>query len=433
MAKRIPPSERTSEKIQDVLNNGRYTMDIRSELMRLGLRKLIEEALEAEATDAVGRGYYERTAAPEADGYRNGYRKGRLKTAEGEVEYAAPQVSDRAAPFRSEIREQLTGRTEELEKLAVEMYARGLSTRDIEEAFRAEDGRTLLSRTAVSEVTEKLWEEYEAFATRDLSGERIAYLFLDGVAERLHPGRRRDAVLCAWGIDEDGRKHLLHLAPGTKEDAESATAFLQDLKRRGLRDPLFVNTDGGPGLIRAVEQVFARSVRGRCLVHKKRNLRVKVPEDRWREFEAHVDACHQAPSLAVARAMKDALVETYQKTLPSAVQCFLDDFEACIAHLRFPVGHRKAIRTTNLLERLFEEENRRTKVMPHAFGERAMLKVMFAATIRASQQWRKISMTVFERQQLQAIREELNEEFKQRHQPATRKSSPSRFSSKVGT
>jgi putative transposase len=107
------------------------------------------------------------------------------------------------------------GRTEELEALAVEMYARGLSTRDIEAVFAGADGRSLLSRTAVSEVTERLWAEYEAFASRDLADFEVTYLFVDGIAERLHLGQPREAVLAAWGILADGKKTLLHLAPGT--------------------------------------------------------------------------------------------------------------------------------------------------------------------------------------------------------------------------
>ena len=122
-----------------------------------------------------------------------------------------------------------------------------MSTRDVEAAFRDATGASLLSRTAVSQVTERLWQEYEAFATRDLSEFAVAYFFVDGVAERLHAGLPREAVLCAWGITEDGRKVLLHLAPGTKEDTASCTAFFEDLKRRGLPDPLLAVTDGAPG------------------------------------------------------------------------------------------------------------------------------------------------------------------------------------------
>ena len=85
----------------------------------------------------------------------------------------------------------------------------------------------MLSRTAVSRVTERLWQEYEAFATSDLSEFAVAYLFIDGVAEQLHAG-----ALCDWGITENGRKLLLHLAPGTREDMASCTAFFEDVKRR---------------------------------------------------------------------------------------------------------------------------------------------------------------------------------------------------------
>jgi len=251
--------------------------DLRSELVRLGVRKLVEEALEGEVEDELGRGYYRRGGREEGSGYRNGYRPARLRTAEGNVEYAAPQVSDREQPFRSRIRSLLGKRTEELERLAVEMYARGLSVRDIEAAFTDETGRSLLSRTAVSEITERLWAEYEAFATRDLSEHAVMYLFVDGVAERLRPGQPREAVLCAWAIDADGKKLLLALAPGTKEDTESCRAFFEDLRRRGLGDPLLVVTDGAPGLIRAVEECFPRSYRQRCLAHRMRNLQARCP------------------------------------------------------------------------------------------------------------------------------------------------------------
>ncbi len=195
--------------------------------------------------------------------------------------------------------------------------------------------------------------------------------------------------------------------------------FLQDPKRRGLGDPLLATTDGAGGLIRAVEEVLPRSERQRCLAHKMRNLQRKVPDEQWPEFRAAAAASYQAPSPAMVRLLHDDLTHRYQKTLPGATACFLDDFDACIAHLRFPLDHSKAIRTTNLLERLFEEERRRTKVMPHAFGERALIKAMYAATIRASALCRGIKITPFEQRQLQIIRQELAQAFQQRHASAT--------------
>ena len=359
-----------------------------------------------------------------------------MKRAEGAIEYSAAQIADRSEPFCSRLREIVGGRTEALEALAVEMYARGLSTRDIEGLFADEAGKPLLSGTAVSEITERLWAQYQAFASRDLSEFEVVYLFVDGVAERLHLGQPREAVLAAWGILADGKKALLHLAPGTKEDTASCKEFFQDLRRRGLPDPLLVVSDGAPGIIRASEECLPRTVRQRCLVHKMRNLESKVPENVWPEFKARAAACYQAASPALARLLKDDIVATYGRDLPSAVACLEDDFEACIAHLSCPLGHRRAIRTTNLLERLFGEERRRTKLIPHAFGERAILKLMYAALIRAAERWRGIRIGEFERRQLRAIRDELNKDFAARTAPAmapTLTASPTRLSSKDRT
>jgi putative transposase len=250
----------------------------------------------------------------------------------------------------------------------------------------------------------------------EVAGERVG-VESRGIAERLHGGQRREAVLCAWAITVEGQKVLLHLSPGTKEDTESCRAFFQDLKRRGLSDPLLVLTDGAPGLIRAVEECFPRSARGRCLAHRMRNLQSKVPDSEWPAFREEVRACYQAPSLEVARMLRDHIVATYEKSLPSAVKCFLDDFEACIAHLRFPIAHRRVIRTTNLLERLFGEERRRMKIVANAFGERAVLKLMYAALIRASEGWRGIGINPFEAKQLEAIGRELDEAFRPHQEP----------------
>src|SRR6516225_1545877 len=408
---RIPASERTREKLKAVIEGTEKGAGA-SELVRLAARLIIEEALEGEARDVLGREYYARGAAPGA-GYRNGYRTGRLDSAEGRIEYSAPQIADRATPFRSAIRELVRGRTAELEALAVEMYARGLSTRDIEALFA--DAKSLLSRTAVSEITARLWAEYEGFASRDLAEFEIVYLFVDGIAERLHLGQPREAVLAAWGLLADGKKALLHLAPGTKEDTASCREFFRDMRRRGLPDPLLVVSDGAPGIIRALEECFPRALRQRCLAHKMRNLASKLPEDRWPEFKARAVGCYQAASLALARLLRDDIRTTYGRDLPSAVACLEDDFEACIAQLRFPLGHRRAIRTTNLLERLFGEERRRTKVIPHAFGERAVLKLIYAALIRAAERWRGIRVTEFEQRQLKAIREEIDKDFTARN------------------
>lgn len=173
----------------------------------------------------------------------------------------------------------LRGNSDVLQRLTIEMYARGLSTRDIEDALVDATGDRLLSRTAVSQITETLWADYEAFANRDLSGFELEYLFLDAVYESLREqGGLKEGLLSAWGVCTDGRKVLLRLALGNKESYPNWLDFLRDMVKHGLQTPVLITTDGAPGLIRAVEEVFPRSLRLRCLPHKMRNVLDKVPD-----------------------------------------------------------------------------------------------------------------------------------------------------------
>ena len=229
---RISASERTREELRALIDGRLGTAASRSDLVRLAVRLIVEEALDAEATEAVGRERYDRAAGavcgiPE----RVSDREAQDRRGHGGLFRAAGARCSSRFPWRSARR--WPGAPRRSRSLRSSSTPRGLSKRDIEYAFTDESGRRLLSRSAVSEVTERLWEEYEAFARRDLSEHRIVYLFVDGIAERLRVGRPREAVLAAWGIGEEGRKVLLHLMAGSKEDTETVRAFFQDMRAPG--------------------------------------------------------------------------------------------------------------------------------------------------------------------------------------------------------
>ena len=139
-------------------------------------------------------------------------------------------------------------------------------------------------------------------------------------------------------------------------------------------------------------------------------LAVKVPTDLWPEFKTQVAACYQAPSRAIARELANGIRSDYAATLPSAVS-YEDDFEACIAHLRLPVTHRRTTRTTNLLERLFVEERRRLKIIPNGFGEKPIIKLMFGELIRAAERGRGLRFTECELRHIAAVHKELDAEY----------------------
>ena len=409
--RKVPPSVRVREQIDQALFSeglDANETNLLSTLAQLGLSYLVQQALEQEQEDFLGRSHYERRGKETRRGYRNGYEEAGLATAEGKVEVRVPQVRASSTPYRSRLMEFLSGNSEVLERLVVEMYARGLSTRDVEECFRDEQtGELMISRSAVSEITDQLWDDYRAFCERDLSEIEVEYLFLDAVYESLRRYGAKEGVLAAWCITTDGRKVLLHLSVGNKESEKCWVEFIRDMVARGLRVPTSVTSDGAPGLVSAIEGIFSKSLRIRCWYHKLGNIRSKVPEEGAEELLAHARAVRDAPTLDAGEAQAASLIESFGETYPAAVKSFSDDLEASLAHLKLPVRHRINVRTTNLLERSFVEERRRTKVIPRLMDEKSAMKLVFATLIRVSERWSRVSISELERKRLGLLRREL--------------------------
>ncbi len=354
---KIAPSAGIGQAIDELLSGGLETeAQPVSQLLKLAAQLVVQKAVEQEVDEVLERERYARRAAGQA-GLRNGYEPGRIRSAEGEIVIQVPQVRGLGVPYRSKLMAFLRGNSDVLEYLVVQMYTRGLSTRDIEDAFRDPlTGEMLLGRTAVSELTDSLWEDYQAFCQRDLSSFDVEYLFLDAVYESLRQqAGLKEGVLVAWAICRDGRKVLLHMTLGNKESLEAWLGLLRDMVRRGLRVPTLITTDGAPGLIAAVAQVWPRSLRQRCLAHKKRNILDKVPDRAREEVKAALNGIYYADTREVADLLTTRFIETYSSLYPSAVACFTDDLEACLAFLKCPTIHHSRFRTTNLLERAFAE------------------------------------------------------------------------------
>ncbi len=197
------------------MRGGAPNENIVSSFVELLTRLVAQELLEAEQTDFLG-GRYERRG-DDKRGQRNGSQPGHVRSAEGDIELRVLQVRGADKAFCPQRLSFLEGNSEVLERLVAETDARGMSTRDIEDAFGAEDGSSLLSPSALSEVTDRLWAKPEAFLNRDLSGLAIHAVFVDAVFESLRRYGAKEAVLVCWGIGEDGSKHLVPLAVGNKE------------------------------------------------------------------------------------------------------------------------------------------------------------------------------------------------------------------------
>ena len=145
-------------------------------------------------------------------------------------------------------------------------------------------------------------------------------------------------------------------------------------------------------------------IRRHCSTLQMQNLQQKVPPQAWPEFKALVIDMRDAPTVAAAEQRRQAIVARYQRDFPEACRCLLDDGEASLNHLYVPQRHQQYVRTSNLAERAFEEERRRTKVIPHLWDEGSVVKLVFAVLIRVSERWGKKCFSVFEQHQIRSLR-----------------------------
>jgi transposase-like protein len=408
MEKKIAPSEQKAQALRALFQgraDGQSGEELLSLLVRLSTERILQEALEQEQAVALGRGRYELRG--EKVGYRNGYENGTLKTGEGILHVKVPQIRGQAEPYRSQLWSNVSRTSEVLKKLIVEMYVGGMSQRDIEQGLEKAVGHFLVSQRAVSEMAESLAEEYEGFRTRDLRQEPVAYLFIDTGHEPLRRWGQKTGVLCVWAICEDGRKVLLSLSTANSESFESCREVLRDLIKRGLRPPATITTDGAIGLTQASDAVWPKSLRIRCWFHKMQNLQQKVPAQAWPEVKALLVDRRDAPSHEKAAQRRAAIVEKYQREFPDLCRCLLDDADASLNHLAVPQRHQQYVRTSNLVERAFAEERRRTKVIPHLWTEGSLVHLVFGVLIRVSERWGKKCFSEFEQQQIRGLRERL--------------------------
>jgi transposase-like protein len=386
------------------------------QVARLGVRLLMQAALEAEVTEFLGRERYAHGGRVRP-GHRNGHSPVTLKTTAGPVTLQRPKLRGTDEQFASALFGKGVSRTSALETLVIAGFVRGLSVRDVEASLADALGpEAALSKSTVSRVCEAIAVEFEGWRERRLDELELDYLYLDAAHFRMHEGARAEPVLAAWGIDTEGSPVFVGLAPASGESTDAWAGFLAELVGRGLRSPLVVISDGAPGLIAAIEVSFPRALRQRCAIHRARNVLAKVSAKDQAEVKAaywsildDIDAAPGEPAIAVARARVKEFSLAYGRTYPGAVACLEDDLGALLAHLRLPAEHWRRTRHTNFIERTFGETRRRVKVIGRLPGERSCLSLVWAVLDRASRGWRGVTQTPAGLRLLQDLRRQLLE------------------------
>ena len=363
-------------------------------LARLGAQAILEAALGAEIDEALGRAYYGRRGDGQ-QGYRNGSRQHTLTSGVGELTIQAPRVTGTAEPFQSKVLPAHARILPKLVGLFPSLYIEGLSTRDFTRAMQGAFGEAGLSKSSISRANRVIHEEFGAWRTRSLADEDIVYLFLDGVYLRVRRNSTEtEGVLVAHGIRADGSRVILGVMLGYRESTASWKDFLQDLITRGLRMPQLVISDGNAGLLRAVGEAWPRTAVQRCIAHRMRNVLDKTPTAQREAVHRDLKTIFYAGNEDEARLMVSKFEARWGQTLPSVTKCLLSAIDACLTFYRFPEAHWKRIRTSNVLERCFEEVKRRTRVVGRfpTDNEEPALALLWAVLCEQRTGWRGVKM-----------------------------------------
>jgi putative transposase len=282
---KVAPSERFRSELDEVLAGVGDEHDPIEVVGRLGARLILQQVLEDEVTEFLGRRRYER--AGETVSHRNGHEPRTIKTTSGSMALERPRVRNASKlGFESRVLGKGVTRTHALESLVISGFLRGLSTRDVEAALEEVFEEPIASKATVSRICEDTRERYRQWCRRPLEQHDIVYCFLDAIYLKLHPDDTpAEGVLVCWGVTLEGRKVLLGLALGSRESYDSWLAFGRDMIARGLRAPALVIADGAPGIWKATRELWPGALEQRCTVHALRNVTGKLPERHHQEIK----------------------------------------------------------------------------------------------------------------------------------------------------
>jgi transposase-like protein len=355
------------------------------EVVRSTVEETLNALLDAEADQLCGARKYERTEGRKDT--RAGSYERQLQTRAGEVSLKVPKL--RSLPFETAIIERYRRRESSVEEALVEMYLAGVSVRRVEDITQALWG-TRVSASTVSDLNQKIYKQIEEWRQQPLVGE-FPYVFLDGLwLKRSWGGEVKNvSVLVAIGVAQTGYRQILAVTEGAKEDKASWTAFLRELKERGLKGVKLFVSDKCLGLVENLAEFYPEASWQRCVVHFYRNVWTAVPTGKVKEVAAMLKAVHAQEDAQAAREKAAQVVEKLKTMkLARAAEIVTAGVEETLSYYAMPSEHWRSIKTNNPLERLMREIRRRTRVVG-AFPDGKSALMLVAARLRyvAATRW----------------------------------------------
>jgi putative transposase len=342
----------------------REWFDPLEETVRGRVRSFIEDLLEEELEAALGRERYQRRAI--SNGRRHGHRPRQLITTFGPLTLSVPRarLADEAGEqeWKSALLPAYQRLSRRAEALIAEAYLAGMNTRRVRRALaKLFEGH--IGKDVVSRAWQKTRAAWQAWQERDLAGDDIVRLILDGTVVKVRLDRKATAIslLIALGIRRDGQKVVLAIRNMGGESEAAWRAVLDDLTSRGLARPDLVIVDGGKGLEAALASLWDDVPVQRCTVHKERNLLAHAPKHLHDAIKAEFNDMMHAKTAAEALARRKAFLARWKLRCRAVADSLEEAGERLFTFLRYPSEQWRSLRTTNAIERLHEEFKRRIK------------------------------------------------------------------------
>jgi putative transposase len=373
-------SQSALSELLDAMRSG-GSLDIMREAMTLVLQELIE----AEATQAIGAARYERS--DERTTHRNGSRTRMLSTKAGDVELHIPKF--REGSFLPVLLEPRRRIDRALWAVVMEAYVHGVSTRKVDDLVRALGIDAGISKSEVSRICGELDGVVGAFRERRLEHTTFPYVFLDATYVKAHEGPSvvSKAIVIATGVTASGDREVLGLAVGDSEDGAFWTAFLRSLRARGLGGVRLVISDAHEGLKGAIATVLIGAAWQRCRVHFLRNVLARIQKGRAEMVLALIRTIWAQPDPAAVREQLDAVADKLSPGFPVVAAMLREAREDVTAFAAFPFAHWKKIWSTNPLERVNKEVKRRSDVVGIFPNEAAVLRLAGAVLLEVHDEW----------------------------------------------
>jgi transposase-like protein len=372
-----------------------------TEVLRAGARRLLAQAIEAEAEAFLAGMADWRLADGRARFVRHGHGPERtIQSGIGSVAVQRVKVRDRAPAegerrvrFTSRILPRWARRTRSLDALLPVLYLRGVSTGDFQEALAALLGKEApnLSPSVVARLKSDWQGEYERWQQRDLSARRYVYIWADGVYLQARMEPQAECMLVIIGATPEGKKELVGFQVGTRESAQSWHELLVGLKARGLAmAPELAVGDGALGFWRALEEAFPSVRHQRCWVHKAANVLNKLPKSLQANARQDLREIWLAPDRATAEAALATFAAKYAPKYDRAAACLVKDREALLTFFDFPAEHWDHLRSSNPIESVFATVRHRTVRTKGALSQETARLMVFKLVIAAARSWRRL-------------------------------------------